>query len=191
MWNAAVSTVKRLRIGLLFKMWLLCLAVTFLYDMYFVYYALPGFQNRVFDYKREEVQCGTDVAIGVLNSYRSLEAEGILTTGEAQSRALADLDGLRYGDDNEGTFWVSDYQPVLLADQKAEVRAVGPRRAMLDDAVVRGERNPLLRIVEKPEVDTGLGQHLLGICAQASQERGNDQRGAHAHRRPGASGLGG
>src|SRR5512136_259787 len=113
--------VKRIRIGLLFKMWLLCLAVTFLYDMYFVYYALPGFQTRVFNYKREEVQCGTEVALGVLNSHYALEAEGILTTSEAQSRALADLNSLRYGEDSEGTFWVSDYQPVLLADPTASV----------------------------------------------------------------------
>jgi methyl-accepting chemotaxis protein len=118
-WSMAVSMAKRMRIGLLFKMWLLCLAVTFLYDMYFVYYALPGFQTRVFDYKREEVQCGTDVALGVLNSYHSLEAEGILTTSEAQSRALAELNRLRYGEDNQGTFWVSDYQPMLLADPTA------------------------------------------------------------------------
>ena len=119
--NVAVSMVKRIRIGLLFKMWLLCLAVTFLYDMYFVYYALPGFQTRVFNYKREEVQCGTDVALGVLNSHYALEAEGILTTSEAQSRALAELNSLRYGEDSEGTFWVSDYQLVLLADPTAPV----------------------------------------------------------------------
>jgi methyl-accepting chemotaxis protein len=118
-WSMAVLMAKRIRIGLLFKMWLLCLAVTFLYDMYFVYYALPGFQTRVFNYKREEVQCGTDVALGVLNSHYALEAEGILTTSEAQSRALAELNRLRYGEDSEGTFWVSDYQPVLLADPTA------------------------------------------------------------------------
>ncbi|MBN2099308.1 MAG: cache domain-containing protein [Dehalococcoidia bacterium] len=119
MWNTAVSMVKRIRIGLLFKMWLLCLAVTFLYDIYFVYYALPGFQTRVFNYKREEVQCGADVALGVLNSHYALETAGILTTSEAQSRALAELNSLRYGEDSEGTFWVSDYQPVLLADPAA------------------------------------------------------------------------
>ena len=116
MWNMAVSMVKRMRIGLLFKMWLLCLAVTFLYDMYFVYYALPEFQSRTFDQKRDEVRAGTEVALGILNSYYSLEEEGILAAGEAQSRALAEMNDLRYGKDGEGTFWVSDYQPVLLAD---------------------------------------------------------------------------
>jgi hypothetical protein len=118
-WNVAVSMLKRIRVGLLFKMWLLCLAVTFLYDMYFVYYALPGVQTRVFNSKRQEVQCGTDVALGVLNSHYALEAEGILTTSEAQSRALAEMSNLRYGEDGEGTFWVNDYQTVLLADPTA------------------------------------------------------------------------
>ena len=116
MWNMAVFMVKRMRIGLLFKMWLLCLAVTFLYDMYFVYYALPGFQTRMLNYKQEEVRSGTEVALGVLNSYHTLEEEGILATSEAQSRALAEMNDLRYGKDSEGTFWVNDHQPVLLAD---------------------------------------------------------------------------
>jgi hypothetical protein len=51
-WKMAASIAKGIRVGLLFKMWLLCLAVTCLYDLYFVYYALPGFQTRVFSYKR-------------------------------------------------------------------------------------------------------------------------------------------
>ena len=119
MWNMAVSMVKRIRIGLLFKMWLLCLAVTFLYDMYFVYYALPGFQTRILNYKQEEVRSGTEVALGILDSYHSLEEEGVLLASEAQSRALAEMNDLRYGEDSQGTFWVNDYQPVLLADPTA------------------------------------------------------------------------
>ena len=119
MWNAAVFMVKKLRIGLLFKMWLLCLAVTFLYDMYFVYYALPGFQTRIFNYKQEELRSGTEVALGILESYHTLEEEGILATGEAQYRALAEMNDLRYGEDGAGTFWVNDRQPVLLADPTA------------------------------------------------------------------------
>jgi methyl-accepting chemotaxis protein len=115
----AVRMAKRMRVGLLFKMWLLCLAVTFFYDMYFVYYALPGFQTRIFDSKREEVQSEAQVALGILNSYHTLEEDGILATSEAQSRALAELNGLHYGKNNEDTFWVSDYQPVLLADPTA------------------------------------------------------------------------
>jgi len=111
--------VKRIRIGLLFKMWLLCLAVTFLYDMYFVYYALPGFQTRILNYKQEEVRSGTEVALGILDCYHSLEEEGVLLASEAQSRALAEMNDLRYGEDSQGTFWVNDYQPVLLADPTA------------------------------------------------------------------------
>jgi methyl-accepting chemotaxis protein len=114
-WNAAM--LKRVRIGLLFKMWLLCLAVTFLYDMYFVYYALPGVQTRIFEARQEGAQAGTEVALGILNTYRDLEEDGTLSTSEAQSRALAEMNNLRYGE--ESTFWVTDYQPVLLADATA------------------------------------------------------------------------
>ena len=80
-------------------------------------------------------------------------------------------------------------QSILLADQETEVRATRPVRAMLDDAVVSGERDPVLGVVEQLEVDTCFGQHFLGVGAQALQQRGNDQSGAHAHRRRVGTGL--
>ncbi len=46
MGNVGEFMRKRVKIGLIFKMWLLCVAITTLYDLYFVYYALPQFQTR-------------------------------------------------------------------------------------------------------------------------------------------------
>ena len=119
MQNMAAFKAKRIRTGLLLKMWLLCLAVAGAFCVCFVYYVLPGVQTRVFADKRAEVQSSVAVALGVLDSCHALEEEGILSTDEAQSRALAELNSLRYGEGGEGTFWVNDYQPVLLADPAA------------------------------------------------------------------------
>jgi methyl-accepting chemotaxis protein len=118
-WNMAVSMTKRVRFGLLLKIWLMCFAVTVFYDLFLAYYILPGYQTRILDYQRQEMQAGGETALGVLNAYHTLEEEGYLSTSEAQSRALAEMGNLRYGEDGEGTFWVNDYQPVLLADPTA------------------------------------------------------------------------
>ncbi len=107
---------SRLKLGLLAKMWLLCLAVTGSFVIIFVYYILPGVQRHVFDAKRAEVQSSVGVALGVLRSHHALEEQGLLSADEARSRALAEISRLRYGQDGEGSFWVTDYQPVLLAD---------------------------------------------------------------------------
>jgi methyl-accepting chemotaxis protein len=90
--------------------------VTFFYDMY-LSTMLAGVSNAGLQLQARK--CSVGMWLGVLNSHYALEAEGILTTSEAQSRALAELNRLRYGEDSEGTFWVSDYQPVLLADPTA------------------------------------------------------------------------
>ena len=119
MLNALMSTVKKIRFGLLLKIWLMCFMVTVFYDLFLAYYILPGYQTRILDYQRQEMRAGGDAALGVLNAYRTLEEEGTLSTSEAQSRALAEMNSLRYGEDGEGTFWVNDYQPVLLADPTA------------------------------------------------------------------------
>ena len=110
---------NRLRMGLLLKMWLLGLVMAVSITLVFCYYVLPGYQARVFNERRAEVQSSVVTALGVLDSIHSLEEQGMLSTAEAQSWALAELNGLRHGQDGEGTFWVSDYQPVLLVDPTA------------------------------------------------------------------------
>ncbi len=106
----------RLRMGLLLKMWLLGMVMATSIALVFCYYILPGFQARVFNEKRAEVKSSVVMALGVLESIHSMEQTGMLSTAEAQSYALMELNQLRHGEDGEGTFWVSDYQPVLLVD---------------------------------------------------------------------------
>jgi methyl-accepting chemotaxis protein len=108
--------LKRVRLGIMWKMSLAALLVVGILVVYMSVYVLPQMRDSLFHEKeiktREEVQ----VAWGMLNYCHTLESSGLVTRAEAQRYALAAIGGLRYGDDDEGYFWVNDYQPVLLAD---------------------------------------------------------------------------
>ncbi len=107
---------SQLKVGLLLKMWLLGMVMATSIALVFCYYILPGVQSRVFNEKRAEVKSSVVMAVGVLESIHSMEEAGMLSTSEAQSYALAEMSQLRHGEDGQGTFWISDYQPVLLVD---------------------------------------------------------------------------
>jgi len=108
---------RQIKIGLLWKMAFVALLVTIVYDMYFVYYALPRFQSMIIHDQETKAQERAEVVLGMLDSYYALEDSGSATRAEAQTRALSAVAGLAYSED-EGrmAFWVTDYQPVLLAD---------------------------------------------------------------------------
>ena len=120
MLNLLIHMVKQIKIGLVIKVFFVYVIASSLVSIYYVYYAMPGFQRMYVQDVREKSREGVEVALGLLNSYHSLEEEGILTTAEAQARALAEIGDLRYTiQKGEGTFWVTDYQPVLLSDPTA------------------------------------------------------------------------
>lgn len=116
MLNSLIGMAKRIKLGLVWKVFAVYVIASSLVSIYYVYYAMPRFERIYIQDAREKNQEGVEVALGVLNSYHSLEEEGILTTSEAQSRAISEINELRYTQDGDGTFWVTDYQPVLLAD---------------------------------------------------------------------------
>ena len=119
MLNSLVYMAKQIKLGLVLKVFAVYVILSSLVSIYYVYYAMPKFQSLYIQDAREKNQEGVQVALGILNSYRSLEEEGILTTSEAQAHALSEINDLRYTQEGEGTFWVTDYQPVLLADPVA------------------------------------------------------------------------
>jgi len=108
---------RQIKIGLLWKMAFVALLVTIVYDMYFVYYALPRFQSMIIHDQETKAHERAEVVLGMLDSYYALEDSGSATRAEAQTCALSAVAGLAYSED-EGrmAFWVTDYQPVLLAD---------------------------------------------------------------------------
>ncbi|MBM4445229.1 MAG: HAMP domain-containing protein [Chloroflexi bacterium] len=108
--------LKRIRMGIMWKMSLAALLVVSILVVYMSVYVLPQMRNSLFHEKETKTREEVQVAWGMLNYCYTLESSGLVTRAEAQRYALAAIGGLRYGDDDEGYFWVNDYQPVLLAD---------------------------------------------------------------------------
>jgi methyl-accepting chemotaxis protein len=108
---------REVRIGLFLKLFLACLMVTLIYDMYMAWYSLPKVRANMRQEMEVRAQEETEIAWGTVNFCYQLEASGLVSTADAQAYALASLNGLRYGSgDSAGYFWVNDFRPVLLTD---------------------------------------------------------------------------
>ncbi len=107
---------KPIKFGLLFKLWVLALLVTTAYDLYFVYYAMPTYEDVIIGYYERETRAESQVAWGVLDKYYHLEEAGVLSRSDAQAQALAEVSQMRYGFDGQKYFWVNDFGYTLLAE---------------------------------------------------------------------------
>ncbi len=109
---------RQIKIRLLWKMALVALAIAAIYDIFFTYYVLPEFRSMIVHDQEAKAEQRTGVVLGMLDSYYAMETSGMTTREEAQARALSAVNGLAYSEeDGEMAIWVSDYQPVLLADR--------------------------------------------------------------------------
>ena len=75
---------------------------------------LPSFEKSFLDSKRELIRELTKVAWGIMELYETEERLGNLTREEAQSKAIAEIEHLRYGDEFRDYFWISDLSPRLV-----------------------------------------------------------------------------
>ena len=108
---------KEIRFGLLWKLAAVAFLVIGAWFMYIISYALPQFRSAAVAAAADEGEGRTLVAIGMLNSYYALETSGVATRAEAQAYAINAVGGLEYSpEEGELAIWVTDYQPVLLAD---------------------------------------------------------------------------
>ena len=108
---------RRIKIGLLWKMAFVALAIAAIYDIFFTYYVLPEFRSMIIHDQEAKAEQRTGVVLGMLDSYYAMEASGMVTREEAQAYAITAVGGLNYSDEEgEMALWVTDYQPVLLAD---------------------------------------------------------------------------
>ena len=88
-----------------------------MYDLYYVYYALPRFEAITVDGQEARGAERVEVAAGMLESYCYLETSGAATRDQAQSLAIEALGSVQYdGDQGEGPFWATDAAGVLLLD---------------------------------------------------------------------------
>lgn len=111
-----IPKMHRMKVGILWKIFLAALAVIAVIDIYFACYALPKMRSNLFHEKEVETQQEVQIAWGMMNFCYNLEANHLVTRAEAQYYALQAISGLRYGPNDEGYFWINDYQPVLLED---------------------------------------------------------------------------
>jgi len=108
---------RQIKIGLLWKMAFVALAIAAIYDIFFTYYVLPEFRSMIIHDQEAKAEQRTGVVLGMLDSYYAMETSGMVTREEAQAYAITAVGGLNYSDEEgEMALWVTDYQPVLLAD---------------------------------------------------------------------------
>lgn len=106
-----------IKFSLTWKISILAIACITAINLYSFNIAIPMIHNRLLQ-ERESKACEeVQTACGTLEQYYELENSGVFTRSEAQNYALAAISDLNYGKDGKGYFWVTDYQPTLLADQ--------------------------------------------------------------------------
>ena len=103
------------------------------FNIYNYVIAIPTIQSRLETEMRNSARSEVQTACGALEYYYGLETSGVATRDQAQQQALTAISGLTYGVDGEGYFWVTDYQPVLLADASMPAR-IGTDVGSLTDA---------------------------------------------------------
>jgi len=110
---------RQIKISILFKMLLVFIAVIAAFACWWCYWALPKFQADKMRDAEIKTKNAVELACGALNYVYGMEASGLLGRNEAQAYALVAVGGLRWDTgEGEGSFWVSDSRPVLLADAK-------------------------------------------------------------------------
>lgn len=75
---------------------------------------IPTFEDTFFQSKKDMIKELTHSAYSILQKYHQEETSGILSAEEAKNRALSEISALRYGDDNNDYFWVTDMEPKML-----------------------------------------------------------------------------
>jgi methyl-accepting chemotaxis protein len=105
---------RRIRLGLTLKLVFFADMALNMFLIYVLLFALPDMQKSIRHEIEVRTERQTEVAWGILQYNYQLETSGLTTRSEAQTRALDEIASLASESDQEGDFWVYDYQPVLL-----------------------------------------------------------------------------
>jgi PAS domain S-box-containing protein len=84
----------------------------FITSLFFV--LIPRFEEMIYGRKREMIRELTLNAWSILDQWHRHEQDGSLTREQAQRSAIAQIEGLRYGDDNKDYFWITDGTPTMI-----------------------------------------------------------------------------
>jgi len=86
--------------------------ILFFITIFFI--IIPRFEEAIMDGKRNMIAELTNSAISILTNYESQANDSILTLKDAQSKALKEVERLRYGHENKDYFWITDEKPTML-----------------------------------------------------------------------------
>jgi methyl-accepting chemotaxis protein len=108
---------KILKAGFLPKLLLVCFITVVLHDTFWVIWTIDKFRAEYREAAQTRTMEEVEIAYSVITRWHDFESAGTLSRTEAQASALAELGQLQYpSEDGQGHFWVTDSQPVLLAD---------------------------------------------------------------------------
>ena len=124
---------RRFRFTVTWKLSIILAVILTAFNIYNYVIAIPTIQSRLETEMRNSARSEVQTACGALEYYYGLETSGVATREQAQQQALTAVSGLTYGAEGEGYFWVTDYQPVLLADASMPAR-IGTDVGSLTDA---------------------------------------------------------
>jgi PAS domain S-box-containing protein len=75
---------------------------------------IPTLRQDLMEDKKEMIRELTNSAWSVLTEFEQDERAGLLTRAEAQERAAARIEFLRYGEDGKDYFWITDMHPTMV-----------------------------------------------------------------------------
>jgi CBS domain-containing protein len=75
---------------------------------------VPIFHENMMDSKKEMERELTRTATSIIHRYIEQEQQGLLTRAQAQQKAIAEMNELRYGKEMKDYFWITDMQPKMI-----------------------------------------------------------------------------
>lgn len=96
------------------KLVFLFLFPVLLFFFFHIFYIVPSLRQSIYEAKKDQIRDMTDSGWGILAHFHRQEEEQGLSQIEAQHRALAVLQAMRFGPENLDYFWVNDFQPTMI-----------------------------------------------------------------------------
>ncbi|MDD5190985.1 MAG: cache domain-containing protein, partial [Dehalococcoidales bacterium] len=107
-----LNIVSKTRFGR--KLVLLGLAIVAAFVAMIMLYILPGMQKSLLASKEANLREEVQIAYSVISSAYRQETSGVLPRAKAQQLAIQNVKSLRYGEFNDGYFWINDFAAVMV-----------------------------------------------------------------------------
>lgn len=124
--------LKKLKDWGLFSKIIGLLSFTMIAIVLFIFlYILPTYKDNLFEEKRVSIRQLVQVASSVIEKYQKMESSGLLTTDEAQQKALNELKQIRYN--TSDYFWINNSEPRMI---------MHPIKPQLDGKILTDIKDP-------------------------------------------------